>query len=241
MIPELEKTLKQYNVDTLQELSKELKISLDKIKNISCGRTSFSSLFRKRIQYRILPRRSEELSELIGIVLGDGNIYRFPRCQRLTISCNGSYKHYVTHISHLVRRVLKKEPSVIKRSRENCIDVCLYMQEVNRSLGLPVGNKIKNSVTIPKWIFGRRQYLTKCVKGLFETDGHYGSSKKFHVEYIQFCNESESLRKSVFRALESLGYSPQLGNNYIRIARKNEVREFIKEMHFERPFPSLLN
>lgn len=68
------------------------------------------------------------------------------------------------------------------------------MQDIDKALGLPVGNKIKNSVEIPEWIFGRKPYLIKCLKGLFETDGHYGLNRKFYVEYIQFCNKSGSLK-----------------------------------------------
>jgi hypothetical protein len=233
--------LKKYNVKTLKELSKKLKISLDKVKNVSSGRTSRKALFTERSQYRVFPERSRELAELIGVTLGDGNIFQFKRCQRLTISCNSSYKAYTEHVRDLVGGVLKKEPSVLNRSQANCSDVRIYMQDIDKALGLPVGNKIKNSVEIPEWIFGRKPYLIKCLKGLFETDGHYGLNRKFYVEYIQFCNKSGSLKLSVFRALKSLGYSPQLGSTYVRLARKMEVRRFIREVRFERPFPSLVN
>ena len=173
--------------------------------------------------------------------MGDGNIYQFDRCQRLTISCNSSYEQYVKHIARLVKGVFKKEPSVIKRSKVNCTDVCLYMQDIDKALGLPIGNKLKNSIKIPGWVFKKKKYLTKCLKGLFETDGHYALNKKFYVEYIQFCNKSESLKESVIKALKSLGYSPQMGNLYVRLAKRIQVRQFIKEMGFERPFPSLVN
>lgn len=105
--------LKKYNVKTLKELSKKLKISLDKVKNISSGRTSRKVLFIERSQYRVFPERSKILAELIGVTPGDGNIFQFKRCQRLTISCNSSYKAYTEHVRDLVRGVLKKEPSVL--------------------------------------------------------------------------------------------------------------------------------
>jgi len=240
MVPKVKKLLKQYNTTSLRELAKELKISLDKIKNISCGRTSFVSLFRKKSQYRIFPRRSEKLAELIGVTLGDGNIFQFDRCQRLMISCNSAYRKYIEHIYHLVKSVFKKEPCIAKRTGANCYDVRLYMQDIDKTLELPVGNKIKNKVAIPAWIFKKKEYLIRCLKGLFETDGHYGLNKKFHVEYMQFCNKSNSLRESVFRALLSLGYSPQLGNSYVRLAKKAQVHKFFNEVGFVRPFPSLM-
>lgn len=241
MAPNVLKLLKQYNVTSLKELSKELGISYSKIKNISSGRTFFSSLFLEKTQHKVIPKCTKELAELIGIVLGDGNIYQFDRCQRLTVSCNSAYKEYMKHVAHLVEVIFKKEPSVIKRSRANCYDVCLYMQDIDKALKIPEGDKIKNSVEIPSWIFSRKEYLIKCLKGLFETDGHYGKSRKFSVEYIQFCNECRSLRESVFKALIFLGYSPQAGKNYVRLARKLQVHRFIDEVSLERPFPSLVN
>jgi len=239
MIPKVKKLLRRYDVTTLGELSRDLKISLSVIKNISSERTSFSSLFKRRAQHRILPKRSENLAELIGIMLGDGNIFAFERCQRLTISCNGSYKTYTKHIKDLVRDIFKKEPSILKRSKANCHDVCLYMQDIGKALELPVGNKIKNKVKIPLWILSRKRYIRRCLRGLFETDGCYGLSKKYHVEYMEFCSRSESLRQSVYKALISLGYSPQISNKYVRLAKKDQVRRFIAEMDFKRPFPSL--
>lgn len=241
MTSELRKILEKYGVSTLTGLSKELKISLDKIKNISCGRTPCASLLKERRQYRVFPKHSEEFAELVGAVLGDGNIYQFPRCQRLTISCNSSYRKYVKHVSYLVYKIFRKEPSATKRSKVKCVDVRLYMQDIDKALGLPLGNKINNLVRIPVWILKNKKYLIKCLKGLFETDGHYGLSRKFYVEYIQFCNKSDSLRESVFEALVSLKYSPQFGNSYVRLAKKEEVHNFIELMRFVRPFPSLEN
>lgn len=239
MIPKIRELLKKYHVATLKELSEELKVSLDKIKNVSSGRTSLDSLFKIRSQYRVSLKPSAELAELIGIVLGDGNIFKFSRCQRLTISCNSSYKRYIKHVYRLIKKIFKKEPSVIQRSGPKCIDVCVHLQDIDLALGLPVGNKLKNKIKIPEWLFEKKEYLRRCLKGLFETDGHYGVSKKFYVEYIQLCSESKPLRKSTFRALRELGYSPQISDSYVRIAKKTQLHRFIKEMKFIRPFPSL--
>lgn len=239
MTPEMRELLKENNAHSLKDLSGKLNISLSKIKNISSGRTNAASLFKIRKKHSILPKHSKELSELIGVALGDGNIFKFDRCQRLTISCNSSYREYTDHIGNLVKCVFEKEPIVSKRSGANCQDVRLYMQDIDKALGLPAGNKITNSVKIPLWIFKRNEYLRKCLKGLFETDGCYGSNKKYNVEYIEFCNKCASLLQSVFEALTSLGYSPQISDRYVRLARKAEVRKFISEIAFVRPFPSL--
>lgn len=239
MISKVGKLLQERNAATLKELSEKLNVSSDIVKNVSSGRTAYSSLFKRKYRQRADPGPSEDLAELIGIVLGDGNIFEFDRCQRLTISCNSSYAAYTQHVKRLVSRVFQKEPSIVKRSRTKCHDVRLYAQDLDKALGLPSGNKIENNVSIPDWIFRRQKYIKKCIKGLFETDGDYGRNKKFSVEYIEFSNRSESLRKSVVKALTFLGYSPQMGNRYVRLARKDQVRKFIADIGFERPFPSL--
>ena len=241
MTSNIRKLLEQHNVTTLEQLSKEIGVSLNKVKNISSGRTSFTSLFQKKSQHRVSPKHSEELAELIGIVLGDGNIFQFDRCQRLTISCNSAYMEYVRHVKCLVSRILRKKASVIKRFQSNCYDVCLYMQGIDKALGLTAGSKKRTMPRIPSWIFKKKDYLIKCLKGLFETDGNYGCSKKHYVEFIQFCNKSETLKKSAYEALVSLGYSPQLGGEYVRLARKDQLHKFIKQVNFERPFPALVN
>jgi hypothetical protein len=141
----------------------------------------------------------------------------------------------------LIGQIFRKTPSIIKRTGANCCDVRLYMQDIDKTLSLPAGNKIQQSVRIPRWVFCKKEYLIKCMKGLFETDGHYGLSRKFNVEYFQFCNKSKSLLKSVFLGLRSLGYTPQFGSNYIRLAKRKEIGLFIRQMHFIRPFPALSN
>lgn len=234
MIPKIGKLLEQYKVTKLRELSKELEISSNVIKNISCGRTAYSSLFEKRKQYRISPEHSENLAELIGIVLGDGNIFTYDRCQRLTISCDGSYAVYVKHVKHLVRDVFKKEPSIIKRSKANCHDVCLYMQDIDKALNLKAGNKIKNKVEIPNWILAKKEFLIRCLKGLFETDGNFSKNKKSYVQFIEFENKCPELRLSVYKAMKRLGYNPQLGNRYVRLARQKEVLDFARRINYFR-------
>lgn len=232
MIPKIRKLLEQYKATSLKELSKELEISSDVIKNISCGRTAYSSLLKGGRQYRIFPKHSKSLAELIGVVLGDGNIFTYERCQRLTISCDGSYTAYVKRIKYLVRDVFKKEPSVIRRTKANCYDIYLYMQDIDKALNLKAGNKIKNKVEIPNWILAKKEFLIRCLKGLFETDGNFSKNKKFYVQFIEFENKCPELRLSVYKAMKDLGYNPQLGSRYVRLARRKEVFDFTKRISY---------
>lgn len=232
MIEEIRRLLEENKVTSLRELSDKIKVPYTKLRNISCGRVRFESLFRIRRRHEVFPEKSKELAELIGIVLGDGNILRLKKCQRLLISCDRRYPDRTTEIKNLVYKLFKKEPKIYKRSAANCNDVCLYMQNIDKALGLKAGDKIKNKAKIPDWILEKKKFLVRCLKGLFETDGNYSENKKFYVQFIEFENRCPELKLSVYKALKSLRYNPQLGNRYVRLARRKEVIDFVKRIKY---------
>lgn len=91
MIKEIRRLLEENKVTSLRELSDRIKVPYTKLRNISCRRVRFESLFKIRRRHEAFPKKSKELAELTGIVLGDGNILKLKRCQRLLISCNRRY------------------------------------------------------------------------------------------------------------------------------------------------------
>lgn len=180
---------------------------------------------RKRIRYTKL-QRNEDLAELMGIILGDGNLYQHLRTECLRIICNSRDKKYIQHIAGLIDRVFLKAPSIYKRKNENATVVSLYQGKISKRLHLPCGNKIKNKVGVPGWILSNKIYMQRCLKGLFETDGCLCEDKNNYTSVIEFKNNCGRLREGVYDSLINLGYSPQFGSNYIRLAKKNEVYKF---------------
>lgn len=189
---------------------------------------------RKRqggIQYKELSK-DENLAELIGIVLGDGNLYKHLRTENLRVICNSKDIVYIRHIANLITRIFHKNPSVIKRKNENATVVCLYQCKISERLHLPCGNKIKNNVGMPSWILFNESYMVKCLKGLFETDGCFHEDKDNYTRVIEFKNNCTRLRKGVYNSLLRLGFHPQLGVNYVRLARRSEVYRFKEQIDF---------
>lgn len=186
---------------------------------------------QRAIKYKELSR-NESLAELIGIILGDGNLYKHLRTENLRVICNSGDHAYIQRIASLVAKIFHKEPSVIKRKNENATVVCLYQCKISRRLALPCGNKIKNNVGIPAWIFSNENYLVKCLKGLFETDGCFHEDKDNYTRVIEFKNNCTKLRGDVYNALLRIGFTPQLGSNYVRLAKKNEVYRFKELIDF---------
>lgn len=118
---------------------------------------NFSNWQRKRkLQgielYRKL-KKDVNLAELIGIVLGDGNLYKHLRTENLRITCNSKDTGYIKHISNLIRKVFCKSPAIRKRNDVNAVSIDLYQCKISERLNLPCGDKIRNNVGIPQWIF----------------------------------------------------------------------------------------
>jgi len=177
-------------------------------------------------------KKSKALSELIGIILGDGHIHKFPRTEKLVITCDKSQSNYISHICKLVEGIFLKTPSLFIRKKENVIDVCLYQCKISLRLKIASGNKIRNNVGIPSWVFKSKRLVTACLKGLFETDGCFQRDNDNYAQYIELKNCCERIRKDTFKALLLLGYSPQLGKDYVRLARREEVYKFKEAIKF---------
>ncbi len=189
----------------------------------------------KQILYRKL-RRNSNLAELIGIILGDGNLYKHPRTENLRITINSNDIHYIQHIIYLIKSVFRKGPSVVKRKGKQAVSINLYQCQIAKRLYMPIGDKIKNNVGIPLWIFSEKNYTIRCLKGLFETDGCFQEDKENYAQYIEFKNNCVKLRENVYNALLKIGFKPQSGRNYIRLAKRNEVYRFKKLINFRNYF-----
>ena len=177
------------------------------------------------IKYKEL-LKDENLAELIGIILGDGNLNKHPRTENLRITLNSKNAGYIKHISSLITKVFSKSPSIRKRKNENAVSVDLYQCKISERLNLPCGNKIRNNVGIPSWIFLNKKYIIKCLKGLFETDGCFHEDRENYTRCIEFKNNCKRLREDVYTGLVIFGFKPQFGYNYIRLAKRKEVYKF---------------
>lgn len=114
---------------------------------------------------------SDDLAELVGILLGDGSLTDYQ--VRITL---GSFadEEYAKFVSALASRVLGEKPSWVKREKKHIIDLAVSgvaLVESLERIGLKRGNKTKNQVEIPEWIFDKKSYQVACIRGLFDTDG----------------------------------------------------------------------
>ncbi len=187
------------------------------------------------------PSLSKELSELIGIMLGDGCITAIEHAgaYQIRIAFNPfNEKQYAHFVSELINKVFCIKPRLrISRALYVCIDsknVALWFKEY----GLCWGNKIKAGVGIPGWIKESPEFLSACLRGLIDTDGsvYRLSNKDPRIVRISFKSANIVLLGDVLASLKQLGIKTSkviYGN--IHITAKKDVSKYLKKVGFNNP------
>lgn len=181
-------------------------------------RTMFARLPFKK------PRRSTELAEFFGIMLGDGGMTN--RQVMITLHAIDD-KAYSNYVSYLMEKLFDVMPRI--SSKKPFKAIMLYVSRSNLSLflhqnGLKIGNKIEQNVDIPKWILQNKSWARACVRGLIDTDGsvfgetHKYKKKRYTYHRIHFVSASKKLRHSVYRVLCQFDLKPFLRHNVRRVS-----------------------
>jgi len=168
--------------------------------------------------------RTKELAELVGVILGDGNIHKFPRTEALTIACNGDNKGFIDRYANLVYKVFLKRPS-INKTLTNCVKIRIYQKYISKSLGIPTGARGKLATKIPTWILKNRENLISYLRGLYEAEGSFSVHLPTYTYKFQFSNRNEFLLNNVYKGLKVLGFHPHRSKYQIQISKKKEVYE----------------
>jgi len=199
------------------------------------GKFDNSSMFRRKPIGK--PRKSEELAEFIGIMLGDGGIAAKGKQIHITLNYKDDAE-YIKYVCGLIEKLFKRKPGICERKSDgvfvilvSSIDLIDYLVK----LGLKKGNKIKLQVDIPSWIKKNKNYSIACVRGLMDTDGcvfnhRYRVNKKFYnYTKVSFTSYSQPMRRSVSKILESLGIKSRLFSyRDVRIDSQKDVENYFK-------------
>ena len=168
---------------------------------------------RKKIQ---TPTLSADLAEFIGIVLGDGGITDYQVKVSFDKVLDADYADYV---SHLIKRLFGLTTGRSIDPHDHALDiVCSSVQlvELLESFGLKRGNKIRQQVDLPHWIWRKDAYRVACLRGLMDTDGsvyrhRYAVNGKMY-SYVKLCfaSRSQPLLSSAKRLFELLQLFPTI-------------------------------
>ena len=159
--------------------------------------------------------KNSDLAEMIGIILGDGNLYYNEKQHKyfLRISSNRDEEiNYRRYTSDLMQRVFGFTPRIINKLDRKGTDLIIQNKIIVEQLikmELKTGNKVKNQVNVPFWILEKGKYIIACLRGLFDTDGSIYIRNTQKTFGLNFKSGSLPLVKNFKEMCESLSIKTQ--------------------------------
>ena len=192
-------------------------------------------------------KENSQLAEMVGIILGDGNLYIGKGHYRLRVSSNRTEEtEYRKHTKQLMTQIFKIIPNEYDRKGKNATDLVIQNKAIINNLvekGLKTGNKVLNCVSVPDWIKQKDEFKISCLRGLIDTDGSIYLRNTQKSIGINFKNSSLPLVKDFKSMCDSLGiktqdipkpkisHDPKTGKSYrgyqVTIENKFEVTKFL--------------
>jgi len=176
---------------------------------------------------------SPELAELVGILLGDGCLYKNDKTHqcKVMVSLNKDDIEYVNYVKELIKKTLNRECKLYIRESMKVIELVIYSKETLDgliSIGLESGRKINNQSGVPRWIMENREFTIACLRGLVDTDGCIFLNRRDDVLGINFSNHSERLLYDFKEMCESLDINiTKIQKDSINIYSKSTVKQFL--------------
>ena len=181
------------------------------------------------------PELNEELSELIGICLGDGTLTEY----FLRIFGNVKYdKPHIKHISEMIQHLFGLSPRLYERERNLFVleisskQMCKFL---HNGYGLPYGNKIVKKAVIPSRILEDTKLSLACLRGLVDTDGSV--SKRGNQISLNFTSRNKKLLEQVWeigKPFFSYKYTEDVGTNsfgkiveYFKIVGSSNLKDIV--------------
>ncbi|MBR9692213.1 hypothetical protein GOV06_05515 [Candidatus Woesearchaeota archaeon] len=188
---------------------------------------------------------SEDLAELIGIILGDGNLHK--KYNLITIVGSLEDIHYYKNrVIPLIKSLFNINPKLRKRNDRNAYYIDFYSKDVMDFL-VKVGLKRehKKSAGIPKIIKENDKLLIPLLRGLFDTDGCLKFSKQTrdynYYPRIRLCFQDSPLikdLKDVFKKINfNYGFNKDARFNtfYFEISGKSNLEKWMKLIGMNNP------
>ena len=207
------------------------------------GKNSLGSL--KQI---VSPPKTADLAELIGVILGDGNLGYYKKGKKIgtyALKIGGHIsedrKYLELYVASLIRDLFKVKPRFFIQRNGPEFFVVIYSKKIIEffeTIGLKAGNKKTNNVGIPDWILSNEQFTARCLRGLIDTDGsvYRMSNRDNNLIRLQFTNASKKLILDARESFIKLGFHPNhiVGNSF-RLSIQSEVYRYLAEIGFGNP------
>ena len=182
------------------------------------------------------------LSELIGIMLGDGGVTKYQVTVALSSVVDGEFSKYV---SRLFEELFGVKPRSYMRTDSNCVVVVVSSAELVdylMTVGVLKGNKIKQKLDIPEWIKSNHEFAEACVRGIFDTDGcvyeerHRINGKVYSYLRWSLVSASPVLLESVYNILSTMRLQPRFrGKRKVNLERFTDIQQYFKIVGSKNP------
>lgn len=188
---------------------------------------------RIRSKYPALIKNGN-LAELIGVILGDGHIRKFPRTEELSIFSNSNNPKFIKRYSKFVQKIFNHNPAVANHGNKNCTRIRIYQKNIASRLNIPYSPRKFLHIKIPVWILKNNKFVVRYLRGLYEAEGCYCVHKPTSTYKVFFSNTNTSILDNVFRLVKKLGFHPHKDTSRIQISRKKEVFKFLNLIQFRK-------
>jgi len=163
--------------------------------------------------------------ELVGIILGDGCIYHYPKKGIYGLEISGNAEEdgeYFLKISSFIEKLIGKKPRITTKIQKlgKSLKLVVYSKKFAEYLANDVGITYKNKTfegTIPK-DFLDWKYSKHVIRGLFETDGSLYFSKIKRVPCyprVEIKTSSKELANQIKDILEQKNFKPHTRTNKV--------------------------
>ena len=190
-----------------------------------------------------IPRKSVELAELFGILIGDGGISKYQ--VRVSLNCETD-KKYSTFVIKLMYKLFNIKPKKYPIKNTKALDVCIsstLLVDFLVANGLKLGNKLKQNLSIPAWIMASPKYTMACIRGMVDTDGsvvrevHTIKGKKYLYHRLNFTSASPLLVEQTIQSLQNFNFHPKLrrGGRSVQLENKEEICNYFNTVGTSNP------
>lgn len=205
----------------------------------SVGKFKKNPILETKAVYK--PKRSVELAEFIGIMMGDGSISTYQVAVTLH---HIDDLEYASFVANLIKRLFRETPKIYHSLKYSVNDIVVSRKELVQylhKLGLPIGNKVKQQFDIPEWIKRNEKFSIACLRGLIDTDGsifthrYRVKGKWYAYKKLSFTSASKPLRESVHALLQKFGFHSRITDNDVRLDSVKDMKQYFLSIGSNNP------
>jgi intein/homing endonuclease len=174
----------------------------------------------------------EKLSELLGILAGDGHLSKINYEVSVTCDIVRDDDYILNYVAPLFRDLFNVNAKIKRQPNGGAIRCVVNSKLLSEYLvkvfDIPLGKK-KGKLHIPPQIFKNKNLLKFYLRGLFDTDGSFYIRRKKNM-VINIASRDVQHLDEVKRSFSKLGYTPSVGGKNLFIYNQNQIIRFFNEI-----------